>query len=426
MRKIIQIVLLSSTLALGLAAPPAAADSWTWRDRSGGRGPLAIESVKAGHSPSGIGLITVTFDRRLRPSRMGPKDFFVLDYEGNGERPSEGWIYVVAENGHLRTFEYNPTTGETYGSIGFERPTPRSLRVVPWNGNQGGFAVAAVTYSENAAAGCSGGCWDFAPNRGYLVHDSTAPTFERFEAPDPLDGFWYEPDVPVSWRATDMGFSGLRRTSIVWRDPQETEWRRLATRSGEGAHEVRVKAVQGAHMLIQGFAEDGAGNTTASYPSELRIPFDDANESGPGTFTGGWTREADAEAMHGSHNVGAGPAAALAFRGTGNLYCVFVRWLDALPARARLQVGDRGVDLNHDATWPAVPVTYCVRTETAGDHDATLLVLAGRVGVDGYWTGDDGTSTPVAGRTGAEGAHLVRTAGSRPSLESLRAGAALR
>lgn len=425
MRKLVIGLLLSSALALGLVQTPATADSWTFRDRSGGRGPLAIRSVKAGHWPSGAPWITVTFDRPLNPSRMGPKDFFVLDYEGNGAPPSEGWIYVVAERGRLKTFEHNPSTGETYSSIGLERPTARSLRVIPWNYNQGGIALAAATYSKDAAAGCRGGCWDFAPNRGYLAHDWTAPQFESFTAPDPDDDFWYEPEIPVTWRITETGFSGLRRTSVVWRDPRATEWLKLVTRRGDGAQQADVEAVEGAHMLLRGVAEDGAGNVGTSYSSILRIPFDDASPSGRGTFLGAWTREDDPGAMSGSVNIGMGPAATFGFSDTADLYCVVVRTVDQQPARIRLQVGDQSRDAAVDVGLPAARFPICVGTEEIAQQSATFVVLAGRIGVDGYWAGEQGS---FSARTTSRVRHqpLRHVGGRRTSPRSLTRAAALR
>lgn len=423
-RKAIAFLLMSSLLALGVV-PAAVADSYTWRD-PGGRGPLAISGVKVRHWPdSEAPRLTITFNQPLKASRMGPKDFIVLDYEGNGKRPSDGWIYVVSRRGRLFSFEYNPTTGETYGSIGFHRPTPRSLDLVPWNYNVGGYAVSAVSYSENAAAGCAGGCWDFAPDRGYLVHDWTAPEFQRFEAPSPIDQFWHEPTIPVTWRATDMGLSGLARTSVVWREPEEAKWRRLVTRTGGGRHEERVKAIQGAHMLIQGEAEDGAGNIATSYPTLLRVPWDDANESGPGMFTGAWARQEDPDASRESFNLGTGPAT-LTFADTGSVYCVVVRSLDLEPARARLQVdGGSAQDVMHDAGDPGGRFPVCVGTEEPGEHTATFVVLAGRLGVDGYWAGGDGTGATRAAATptGAGIGHMVRA---RPSRQSLARAASLR
>lgn len=424
MRKLIAVSLLSCLLALGLG-PVAVADSYTWRD-PGGRGPLAISSVRIGHWPdSGMPRVTITFDRPLKASLMGPKDFIVLDYEGTGKRPSEGWIYVVKRQGRLFSFEYNPTTGETYGSIGFTRPTPRSLDLVPWNYNVGGYAVAAASYSENAAAGCSGGCFDVAPNRGYLVHDWTAPEFKQFVTPTPTDEFWYEPTIPVTWRATDMGLSGLARTSVVWREPKEQKWKPLVTRKGGGRQEARVAAVEGAHMLIQGEAEDGAGNVGTSYPSILRIPWEDANPSGPGIFTGAWAREEDPEAFQGSFNVAAGPAT-LTFTDTGNMYCVVVKTLDLEPARARLQVGGGGTqDVVHDAGAPGSRYPVCVGAEDAAEHTATFAVIAGRLGVDGYWAGDyRGESAPAEETDpAARAAHVLRA---RPSAWDLRRAAVLR
>jgi hypothetical protein len=427
MRKL-TVALVLSLFALGLfATAPATADSWTWRD-PGGRGPLAISSIKVGHyRPSGAPKLTVTFNRALKASQMGRKDFIVVDYEGNGKRPSDGWIYVVARNGRFESFEYNPTTDETYGTIGFERPTARSLRVVPWNYQSGGYAVAAISYSENAAAGCGGGCWDAAPNRGLRIHDWAPPTFERFVAPAPTDGFWYEPTVPVTWRAVDTGLSRLARTSVVWREPDATRWRTLVTRYGGGPQKANVTAVEGAHMLLQGLAEDGVGNTASSpYPSLLRIPFDDANESGPGTFTGMWTREEDPEAIGGSVNVGTGPAT-LTFADTANLYCVVVKWLDLEPAQVRLQLDDGTArDFGHDPGDPAARVPLCVGTPSVEEQTATFVVLAGRAGVDGYWSGDDGTSTSQAAAATGHHDRVGHMLGARSSLRSLRRAAAQR
>jgi hypothetical protein len=426
-----------SVLLMGaLVASPASADSWKWRDKAGGKGPLSIAAVRAGHGSSGPNL-TITFDRRPEPAAMGAKDFVVVDVEADLGDKSERWIYLVGVRGRLRTFSYYPKSDSVVvDEMAFERSGRRSVVLFPLYDHEatyyGGHAFAVGSYSETGS-GCGRGCWDVVPERGYLIHDYTGPDIVWFNTPnpDPEFPFWYRSKMPVSWRVEDRGSSGIRRVMLMTSDVGTGEWRRAATERPDGFHRVTfhkiaVPAVEGSHVMFRLVAEDGARNVTTSPVSTTRIPYDQANESGPGTFMGLWSEEDYRGAQGGTVHTSNVPIDSLSIPGEGDTYCVILRWVTA-SGSATLEAGDSSTEITQpshvgDYLWP-----YCVQAERVAEQTATLRIQSGRVSVDGYWTGvdassaDDGSRRPrsFAGALG-DGSAAPRLRRPEASLEDMR------
>lgn len=426
--------LVTLLLALGLTQHPAAADSWAWRDKGGGRGPLAIAGIRAGHASYGPNL-TITFDRPLDPGAMGRKDFVVVDVEADGRGKSERWIYLVSVRGRLRSFSYDPKSGAVT-PWSSRRPSRRSVVVPTLYDHEvryfGGHGFAVGSYSETGGE-CLGGCWDVTPERGFLVHDYTAPDIVWFNTPTPHPDypFWFRPTLPVSWRVEDRGLSGIRRVMLMTSEAGTGDWHRAATERIDEFHrvtfhKVRVPAVEGAHVMFQLVAEDGAGHVERSSISLSRIPYDQANDSAPGTFTGLWSEDDDPEAQGATVHTSTSPIDSLSFSGAGNTYCVILRWVSETGG-ATLEAGGSSLEITQpsyagDYLWP-----YCVRTEEAEEHTATLTIQSGRLSVDGYWIGvdgpwaSDGTLRPRAVAEGnGHGSSLPALRGPGASLEELK------
>jgi hypothetical protein len=383
MRRVVATLFVSIALAAGIA--PAGADVWTWPDKGGGGGPLGIAGVRTEHGSLGP-LLVVKFDGRLNPKAMGRKDFIVVDVEMDGRGKSEEWIYFVAVRGQLRTFTYYPKSKSTViDNIGFSFG-PRSIMLPTldsWEHEQyGGHAFAVGAYSESSP-GCSRGCWDVAPNRGYLVHDYTAPEITAFSAPRE---YWYEPEVPVGWRVKDRGLSRIREIFLRTSEAGTGKWSRAATRRAVGRHEVSLPAVEGSHMMFQVVAQDRARNTTASDFRLTRIPFDQASDTGPGTFQGLWVEEPDDTAHGGTVHTSTLPMDSFSFSDDANEFCVIARWAGD-PGAATLEAGEESVEV---APSTALEPT-CVQTDRIEEQTATVTVQSGRLSVDAYWSGADGT-----------------------------------
>ncbi|HEV2754547.1 MAG TPA: hypothetical protein VG318_02065 [Actinomycetota bacterium] len=414
MRKAVSVAVASVLLGTTLGAAPATADSWTWRDRGGGRGPLSIQSVNAGHGRYRQPMLTITFDRALDPAAMGRRDFVVVDLELNGRGKTDLLVYFASVRGRLRTFSYEPRWKTWGGGVPFSRPTPRTLRLgLPANYEVGGAAFAVASYSE--AAGCGEACWDVVPNRGYLVHDYTAPEFSAMVAPAE---FWFEPEVPVWWRARDRGLSGLRDTTLMVSDAGSGKWRRVATRRAPGRSRVVVPGVEGKHMMFQTIARDRAGNVTKSPFVLTRVPYDQANPEGPGTLVGAWLEEERPDAQGGTVHVSTAPGDSLSFPGKGNLFCVILQWVGG-PMEATFEVGETSHRLTQSAGDNQYRLPYCITTPEPGETTAKLTVIAGRLGVDGYWAGLEGNWKRDGTLRGPPGPHAHRDHQvARPAFET--------
>ena len=424
MKKLIAGLVLSSLLGLGLVTAPATADSWTWRDRGGTVRPLSIESIGAGHNANGP-TVKITFDRPLRPSQMGPKDFIIVDIDSDGRGKSEEWLYLVSIRGRLTRFGYNPhsdTVAETHGST-WRRTRPRSveLSITPYAPGES-HMIAVGSYTETAP-GCGGGCWDVVPNRGRLIHDWTPPQIKAVTEP----ALWqFGPDLQFTWTALDTGLSGFLRSTLLRTTPGSGKWGVVQVRTSPGRYRLRIPLEQGDNVMLRPVVLDGARNKTLGPVRRVRVPYDQGNPNAPGTFTGMWTEEETEASYGGTIHTSTAPMDSMGFSGKGNLYCFLARW-GPEPVRATFEAGGEVVEVD---TFPAGGYSdgfpLCIPTETVEDRVATLTVHLGAVSIDGYWAGvapEPATATrPRADRTSqTAGSHLAR---SMPPLRELKAGRA--
>jgi hypothetical protein len=416
-------LLLSASLALGLVATPAAADSWTWRDRGGDARVLSIRSISASHQANGPAL-TITFDRALRPSQMGRRDFIVVDVDSDGRGKSDQWIYLVSIRGRLRRFSYNPRTDTVHPIAGytFSRPTPRSVRLSLSDFvSEYSVAMAVGSYTETAP-GCAGGCWDTVPNRGRLIHDWTAPQILAVTEPNLWNLLDY---VRFTWETRDYGLSGFKRSTLLRGEPGSGRWEPVQVRTEPGRYRLRVPVEQGANVLLRPVAQDGARNKTMGPIRRVRVPYDQSNPEGPGTFSGQWAEADEEYAYGGTVHTSTAPAAALSFSGRGNVYCFHGRWGQE-PVDATFEAGGETVEINTFPGGSAPPggQPVCITLPSVEDRVATLTVDLGRLSVDWYWEGiGDGNGYDPPSRKVAERPVESGTADGMSTLRALRAGA---
>ncbi|HEV2754546.1 MAG TPA: hypothetical protein VG318_02060 [Actinomycetota bacterium] len=424
MRKLIAGVLAPACLALGLVAAPATADSWKWRDRGGPEGFLSIESVGVGHRGNGP-TATITFDRPLRPAQMGPKDFVILDVDSDGRGKSDEWIYLVSIRGRLRRFSYNPHSETVHAVAGytFSRPTPRSVQLsLSSYVSEYSFAFAAGAYTETSP-GCGGGCWDTVPNRGRLIHDWTPPQIKAVTEPHPWTLNTY---VRFTWEALDYGLAGLKRSTLLMSEPGSGKWKVVQVRTEPGRYRLRIPVEQGANVMLRPTAIDGTMNKTLGPVRRTRVPYDQSNADGPGTFTGMWTEEEQPYAWGGTLHRSTAPMDTFAYSATANVYCFHGQWgPDAV--RATFAVGGETMEFDTlGAGGYSDGYPKCITLDTVEERVATLTVQAGRMGVDWYWAGvGEGNGYDQPSREVA--AHPVESpaAGAMAPLRTLRAARAV-
>ncbi|HYO60979.1 MAG TPA: hypothetical protein VEU29_03675 [Actinomycetota bacterium] len=400
-----------------LAAAPANADTWDWRDPDG-RGPLSIKSIRAEHGSFGPWL-RIRFDQPVKPAAWGPKDFVVADIEIDGRGKSERWVYFVSVRNQLRAFTYYPKTRSVVtDNVGFGGgPYNISLPALSYDEHlaYGGHAFAIGSFSKT---GCAGGCWDVVPRRGYLIHDYTAPEITSFTTPQ---GYWYEPEVPVSWRVKDRGLARIRETYLRASEAGTGKWRRVTTRRKVGRHQTTLPAVEGSHVMLQVVARDRARNVTESDFRLTRIPFDQASEAGPGTFEGLWMETPDETAHGGTVHTSTLPMDSFSFSDDANAFCVIARW-EGDPGTATLAAGEESTDVGPSTVLEPA----CVSTDRIEEQTATLTVESGRLSVDAYWSGADGvwarngTLRPREVAGAHEGGTLPVVEGSFPSLREIK------
>ncbi|MFN2588187.1 MAG: hypothetical protein ABR613_08720 [Actinomycetota bacterium] len=417
MRKVAAGLLAASLLGFGLVQAPATADSWTWRDRGGPARTLSIRSVSAGHYGYGP-TVTITFDRPLRASQMGPKDFVILDVDSDGRGKSEEWTYLVSVRGRFRRFAYNPhsdSVSEIHRSS-FSFPTPRSVRLEVTNYSPGHSQAFAVGSFTKTAPGCGGGCWDVVPNRGRLIHDWTPPQIKAVTEPSP---WTFEPYVRFTWEALDYGLSGFKRSALLTSEPGSGRWKVVQVRTSPGRYRLRIPVEQGAHVMLRPVAQDGARNKTLGPVRRTRVPYDQGNRDAPGTFTGAWTEE-ETDAYGGTIHRSTAPMDSFSFLATASVYC-FHGWWGPDPVRATFEAGGETIEID---TFPTGGQSdgypKCITLPAVEERVATLTVQAGRLSLDWYWAGvGEGNGYPSSREVAA---HPVesRAGGSMPPLRELR------
>lgn len=404
-------LLVASALVTGLPGL-AAANTWTWRDGDDHTRPLSIASVTAGHFTDEAlqvrPTVTITFDQTFRPEEMGPKDFLIVPIDSDAEAPNEEWAYFFAVDGQLQRASYNPHSEETYSihESTFSQPTPESLEIEVTGYAPGeGHIFAAGSYTESAP-GCEEGCWDWAPDRGGLIHDWRVPWVHGVREPSQ---WTYQRTLTFYWEASDVGLSGFERSTLMRTTPGSGKWRPVSIQDEPGRYKILVRPLnQGSNVMLRPVARDGAGNKTFGPIRRTRVPWDQGNPNGPGTFEGKW-QEKMSHGFGGTVHVSKAAGDSLRFSGNGNLYC-FHGWWGPDPVRATFEVGGETIEIDTVSSSPTYNDGYpkCIDLETAAERTATLTVHEGPLSVDWYWTGIyDSEFEPVTEEVEATRPHLA-------------------
>lgn len=389
MRKLPAGVLLASLLVLGLVQAPATADSWRFPDKGSGGGPLSIAAIHGGHARSGP-TVTVVMDKPLNPGAMDVRDFVVVDVEADGKGRSEAWVYFFGVRGKLRSYLYYPKADYGYeDGIRFSRPDARTIKfTIPGSWVEDGVYFAAGAYSKT---GCAKPCWDAAPNGGYVIHDWTPPKNVVFSAPE----WTFGGPAEVVWRSTDTGFSRIRGTTLMAGVAGSGKWRRITTRRKPAKQTAKVPLKPGSHTMFQIVSEDGARNRSLSRVLTTRVPFDQTRDGGT-AYAGAWVESEVEGSFGGTVHTSTTPLDSFTFAGKGNSYCLVYDW-ETDAGSATFDVGGVTKQMTHDPNTPLPAMPDCFDFADVADRTATLTVTAGRLSLDGFWSGRIGAWT----KTGA-------------------------
>lgn len=365
---------------------PAHADRGPWPDPSDARGPLAIDRIEIGHKRWDNTTIEVVFERAVDPARLDKRDFIVFDFDGNGDRKSEEWVYFFPVRGRWRGVVYYPRSGN-YGSAFYDlnRTSRRSFKLVlpSWaHQDRGGYFFRIAT-SSRTGAGCSKGCFDAVPNASWLIHDWTYPVIRRFEVPTFSLATGDTPAFQPTWHVTDEGFSRLSDRTLWKRVPGAKDWERVARDRVQRVTRKAFELEQGNKLQLRATATDGAGNKISSSVLETVVPFDDANEANEALYLGMWEDAPAANAYLGSAHISSTPLDTFRFTGIGRRFCISYRAGKEF-GLAELEVGGRsaGIDMSSSSYLGR---TECVEHSEVALRTAVLSVDAGIINVDAYW-----------------------------------------
>lgn len=373
------------SIAAALGAAPASGNSITTRDAGRGKGPIRLAGLRTGHVRTDTGrlsTLTITFEQPIKPRQWGPLDFVVAAVDTDGKGKNERWYYVTSGQGRLYVSAYSPHNDWWYyDEARLKRVSPRSIRLTMDRlFDFEGHYYAVGSYRKDGGT-CRPYCWDSIPNRGYLVHDHMAPEFSHYGRP-----LWALGDsVPVSWRVSDRGFSGVRRSTLFVTDLQERRWREAARVAGPKMNVREIPAApEGSSMLFRITAEDGNGNAVDTGTFATSVPYDQENETGTPLYAGLWFENEDPDAYGGTVRTSTTTADRFTFTGEGDEFCVLFR-----ASEGEMTFSLDGGGGTSDRTWGNFETHrhLVCRWAEYGEHTAEVEVTSGRVSVDAYWAG---------------------------------------
>ena len=163
--------------AIALAVAPANADSRRKTDgQDETKSLLDIKSVK--HSHDGNKLVhKVTTYGSWKSSDLKDRSIYIsIDLPDSGGLSNFFYIFVAYKNGDLRAKLYNnsgdPPRFVTNVTVG--RPNNKSVRVKFTKNDfeEGDFSRYewGVATNDQRSSGCNNGCYDNAPNSGFITH----------------------------------------------------------------------------------------------------------------------------------------------------------------------------------------------------------------------------------------------------------------
>jgi hypothetical protein len=331
------------------------------------------------------------FERPVKPSNIGRRDFFVIDLDGSGTRKSDVWLYFWGGGESWFTHSYDPQTKSVgYGGYTINRLSPTTFKIrlaatSYWfdSEDRGGYRFRIASFSRTGP-GCASGCFDSVPDASWLVHDWTEPELTRFLAPPfslvPGD----VPAVPITWRVIDRGYSGLAGRVLWKRVMGQERWTKVAEGRSSELSKQEVEAEQGQKIQLRVTAWDGARNRMRPRVRETVVPFDDTNAEAGGTFLGLWTEEARPAAYLSGIHVSSTPLDSFQFTAEASMYCVSFQPGEEFGS-ATFDVDGRTSGIQMTEVYPARTNTHCEYFDTAETRTAVVEVNEGTINIDGYW-----------------------------------------
>lgn len=291
----------------------ATAGTITHRDANDVGGRLDIKWARHGHSGGDLVHTIETWGSfASRALTNGNMVAFEIDTNRNwGD--GEYHVFVSQQDSRLRA-ELVQETPFVLTRIPASRPATDRLRVtIPTElvGSPKGYRWFAATVDGYAQ--------DFAPDRGGVLHDLTAPkiTLTDDSFPELSTDVSATRSFPVTFSVSDKGGAGLAWWVLERRLLGTSSWTRLREGTVAGSKLLSVAGAQGNSYEFRIVATDAQSNRSVSEVRTVTVPVDDANTAL--TYEGVWTTGgASASDFRGTlHTPGdAGASATYAFTGS--------------------------------------------------------------------------------------------------------------
>ena len=371
-------------LAAPFAAPAAHADG-SYRDGRD-KGPLDIRSVKLEKVDDWYLAAEVTFGSPIHLKDFRGQNFLVLDIDRTGDGKSDHLLYVAPYSNRFGIYSYNVRDRQTYCcDRGVRKIGSSTLRIrFPQFNNyvhaHGGQLFRVGSYYEGAS--CPEGCFDVAPNRGWVINDFTPPSIKRFDLP--IGAYTGgQPQAPLNYRIADKGLSGIGRHRILVRTSDSDEWQSVATRTGEGSMSYLVNFQPGQTASVKMVVADRAGNVSRSVVRNTTAPIDDATPEVV-TFTGLWESRATDHSYLGTEHVSRSPLDEVQYTASATHYC-FLYSVGPDYGKALFDVNGVSFEVQMNADVSASLKRMCVNFSKLKERTLTVSELQGEINVDGFW-----------------------------------------
>jgi hypothetical protein len=361
---------------------PSRAAPFSFGDRDRAQGRLAIERIRV-RIDEGI-VMTVFLKQAIDPSELTRDEFFVVELQTNHRPRPEETIFFFARKGrwdhaiyYWRTKTFTYFTGNRIRQL-----SPRSIRLRFSSTSEpsaGGYLYRLASVSSGE--GCGDKCWDAVPNRGWFVLDWTSPAIRRFDVTPlaqtaPEGGL----QIPVTWRVTDRGLSGLKSHTLWMRTFGETEWKKVLTSRSEEALTHLLPVDEGQHLQFQITAKDNFGNNVTSEIRESFVPFDDTSPEGT-TYFGYWSEEDRPDSYGGSIHKSTTPLDTFSFSGEGTQFCLYYLTSPEFGTAEVEYNGERHGTIRMDSG----DRFWCYPFADSAHRTITVTVASGVINIDGFW-----------------------------------------
>lgn len=279
------------TGVVALTPSPAAAHTFARLDRNDSRGRLDLKSVKVEHKKDDL-VYTFTTYESWRANAYLRNSFFLIAIDHAQDGTPDRCAFITYYSGGLKGLFTN-CRKRSFGALKVSKPSGTRARLILPNESESHQWLGATYWKGE---GCKTGCWDYTPNRSWLLHDLDAPHVSwlttNLETGNPSTALSLTTTVPIKFTATDpdTGVASWTLETVV----ASNVWDTVDSGIGGGTIQRDVVLEEGRAYKLRVSATDLQGNvgsTGASNLLNIVVPYDDANTAM--SYSGGWAPAAD-------------------------------------------------------------------------------------------------------------------------------------